>query len=140
MAFIYTYSQLNRGQKTTFIFIDIPVVALPYAMLLVTMVSKGYKSALVEGMGIPAAHLYNFLTHLYPVYGGGRSLLTVPAFVARWFDGENGYKRSYGAAIPASRSSRPSGGETSGSSSGSSWGWPSSNAWKGRGAGRRLGG
>jgi len=140
MAFVYSYSQLNRGQRARFFFIDIPVVVLPYAMLLVTMVVKGWYGALVESMGILAAHLYNFLTHIYPVYGGGRNFITVPGFLERYFTrhtADSG-NRGYGTAVRAPRSSEPSG--SSGSTSGSSWGWASSNTWKGRGAGRRLGG
>ncbi|KAJ5855697.1 uncharacterized protein N7529_009641 [Penicillium soppii] len=137
MAFIYSYSQLNRGQRTRFFVIDIPVVVLPYAMLLVTMVLGGWYSAVLESMGILAAHLYNFLTHIYPVYGGGRNFITVPGFLERYFTRHsvNSGNRGYGMAVPPVRSSEPSG-----STSGSSWGWASSNAWKGRGAGRRLGG
>lgn len=141
MAFIYTYSQTNRGQKTHFMFIDIPVVALPYAMLLITMVVRGWQSALTEAMGIPAAHLYNFLTYLYPVYGGGRNFITVPNFVQKYFKREEDRNRSYGWANNPSRSSANAPeGTSSGSSSGSSWGWASSDNWKGRGAGRKLGG
>ncbi|CAI7599012.1 unnamed protein product [Penicillium bialowiezense] len=145
MAFIYTYSQHNRGQKTHFMFIDIPVVALPYAMLLITMVVRGWHAALTEAMGIPAAHLYNFLTYLYPVYGGGRNFITVPAFVERYFKRPEDRNRSYGWANKPSRSSTgaPASAPESASaesSSGSSWGWASSSNWKGRGAGRRLGG
>ncbi|OQE88985.1 hypothetical protein PENNAL_c0015G07951 [Penicillium nalgiovense] len=69
MAFVYTFSQTNRGTKTRFWFIDIPVVFLPYAMLLVTMVSNGWDAALVESMGILAAHTYDFLTRIYPTFG-----------------------------------------------------------------------
>jgi Derlin-2/3 len=140
MAFVYSYSQINRGQRTRFFVIDIPVVALPYAMLLLTMVMGGWYSALVESMGIVAAHLYNFLTHIYPVYGGGRNFITVPAFVEKYFTRHtvNSGNRGYGTAVPPSRSSGPT--ESSGSTSQSSWGWASANAWKGRGAGRRLGG
>ncbi|CAG8304546.1 unnamed protein product [Penicillium salamii] len=141
MAFIYSYSQLNRGQRTHFMFIDIPVVVLPYAMLLITMVVRGWQAAMIEAMGIPAAHLYNFLTHIYPVYGGGRNFLTVPAFVERYFKRADDKNRSYGWASQSStQASTASQGGSSGSTSGSSWGWTSSNSWKGRGAGRRLGG
>ncbi|KAJ5248497.1 hypothetical protein N7524_012457 [Penicillium chrysogenum] len=69
MAFVYTFSQTNRGTKTRFWFIDIPVVFLPYAMLLVTMVSNGWDAALVESTGILAAHTYDFLTRIYPTFG-----------------------------------------------------------------------
>ncbi|CAG7935007.1 unnamed protein product [Penicillium nalgiovense] len=139
MAFVYTFSQTNRGTKTRFWFIDIPVVFLPYAMLLVTMVSNGWDAALVESMGILAAHTYDFLTRIYPTFGGGRNFIAVPGFVERYFtkhDPNSGY-RGYGTA---SRAPRPAGQPSSASASGSTWGsWTSSGSWNGRGAGRRLG-
>ncbi|CAI7642390.1 unnamed protein product [Penicillium glandicola] len=139
MAFVYTYSQMNRGTKTRFWFIDIPVVFLPYAILLVTMVRVGWYGALVDSMGIIAAHTYDFLTRIYPTFGGGRNFITVPGFVERYFtnhDTSSGY-RGYGTA---SRAPRPAEQPSSASTSGSSWSsWTSSNSWNGRGAGRRLG-
>lgn len=139
MAFVYTFSQTNRGTKTRFWFIDIPVVFLPYAMLLVTMVSNGWDAALVESTGILAAHTYDFLTRIYPTFGGGRNFITVPGFLERYFtehDPNSGY-RGYGTA---SRAPRPAGQPSSASASGSTWGsWTSSSSWNGRGAGRRLG-
>jgi Derlin-2/3 len=139
MAFVYTYSQTNRGTKTRFFFIDIPTVALPYAMLLVEMVRNGWRSALVEAMGILAAHLYDFLTRIYPTFGGGRNFITVPGFVERYFtshDPDSG-NRGYGTAVrPTRPANQPSSASTSGSSLG---GWTFSSSWSGRGAGRRLG-
>lgn len=137
MAFIYSWSQRERGNSTKFMYmIDIPCVALPYALLLVTLVSKGWYKTLVESMGILAAHLYNFLTVIYPVYGGGRNYLAVPAFVEKWFTRGDGANRSYGTPFRPSETPRSEG--TTGWTSGSIWGG-SDNNWKGRGTGRRLG-
>lgn len=137
MAFIYSWSQRERGNSTKFMYmIDIPCVALPYALLLVTLVSKGWYKTLVESMGILAAHLYNFLTVIYPVYGGGRNYLAVPAFVEKWFTRGDGANRSYGTAFRPSETPRSE--EQSGWTSGSFWGG-SHDSWKGRGTGRRLG-
>ncbi|KAJ5373613.1 hypothetical protein N7517_005619 [Penicillium concentricum] len=139
MAFVYTYSQTNRGTKTRFFFFDIPVVFLPYAMLLLTMVSYGWHAAVVESTGIVAAHTYDFLTRIYPTFGGGRNFITVPPFVERYFtehDPNSGH-RGYGTAR---RAPRPAEEPSSASTSGSSWtSWTSSNSWNGRGSGRRLG-
>lgn len=139
MAFVYTFSQTNRGTKTRFWVVDIPVVFLPYAMLLVSMVMNGWYSVLVDITGIVAAHTYDFLTRIYPTFGGGRNFITVPGFVERYFthhDPNSGY-RGYGTA---SRAPRPAEQPSSASTSGSSWrSWTSSGSWNGRGAGRRLG-
>lgn len=135
MAFAYTYAQDNRGKKMTFFIIQIPVEYLPWAMLVVTLVMQGWTAVLYEAMGIVGAHAYDFLTRIYPTFGGGRNYLVTPAFVRRYFAAiiPNAGSRPYGTAI---RSTQPSG-----SSSGSR-GWTSSiqNPWSGRGAGRRLGG
>lgn len=139
MALIYTYSQDNRGKRATFIIIPMPVEYLPFAMLALTMVLGGPYAALAEGMGIIAAHLYDFLTRIYPTFGGGRNWITPPGFVRRYFRGisSNSTARSYGTAIRPSASQN-----AASSSSSSSTGWASAfqrDSWSGRGAGRRLG-
>ncbi|KAL8909603.1 MAG: hypothetical protein Q9207_000101 [Kuettlingeria erythrocarpa] len=53
-----------------------------------------------QGTGIIAAHLYDFLTRLYPTFGGGRNYLKTPAFLRRWFGREDQHaqRRAYGTA------------------------------------------
>ncbi|KAH3534506.1 hypothetical protein KXV64_000807 [Aspergillus fumigatus] len=134
LAFVYTFAQDNRGKRATFFIIQIPIEYLPWAMLVLTLVMAGWPAALSEGMGIIAAHLYDFLTRLYPTFGGGRNYLTTPAFVRRFFAAyaPRGEYRAYGTAYrPAGQNPPPS-----------SSGWASSfqSSWGGRGPGRRLGG
>lgn len=134
LALAYTYAQDNRGKKVMFFIVQIPVEYLPWAMLAYTLVMGGWAAALNESMGIVAAHAYDFLTRIYPTFGGGRNYLVTPAFVRRYFTSitpNSGY-RAYGTAF---RSSQPSNSSTS-------RGWASSiqSPWSGRGAGRRLGG
>lgn len=145
MAMVYTYSQDNRGRRATFIIIPMPVEYLPFAMLAFTLVMHGLPAALAEGMGIIAAHLYDFITRLYPTFGGGRNWIKPPGFVRRYFRGvtSNPTVRPYGTAFrqPASQP-EPSADASSSSSSGG--GWASAfqrtpDAWSSRGAGRRLG-
>lgn len=111
-------------------------------MLVITMVLNGWPSALSESMGIVAAHLYDFLTRIYPTFGGGRNYLVTPMAVQRFFSRHtpNAGHRGYGTAFQASASSPAS--QASQASQPSSRGWTSSiqNPWGGRGAGRRLGG
>ncbi|PTU17722.1 hypothetical protein P175DRAFT_0535469 [Aspergillus ochraceoroseus IBT 24754] len=136
LAFVFTYSQDNRGTRTTFIIIQIPTELLPWAMLTLTLVTAGWPAALSEGMGLVAAHLYDFLTRIYPTFGGGRNWITTPRFVRRYFavylrEGEH---RSYGRAF------RPSANQAEEPQQPSGWTSSFQNTWGSRGSGRRLGG
>jgi Derlin-2/3 len=126
LAFIYTSSQDDRGQKTTFFVVTIPIQWLPYAILLVTLVSGGPTAAMIQATGLIAAHLHDFLTRLWPIFGGGRNLLPTPAFVKRMFTTRPVIKKVYGEAhFPAQRASSELAPDPS-------WGW--------RGSGHKLGG
>lgn len=118
----------------TFFIIQIPVEYLPWAMLMYTLVMGGWPAALSESMGIVGAHSYDFLTRIYPTFGGGRNYLVTPAFVQQYFAAHtpNAANRGYGTAYRSPQASDSS----------TSRGWTSSiqNPWSGRGAGRRLGG
>ncbi|RAL08377.1 centromere/microtubule-binding protein Cbf5 [Aspergillus homomorphus CBS 101889] len=133
LAFIYTFSQENRGRKTTFFVVQIPVEYLPWAVLAVTLVMAGWPAVLSDGMGIVAAHLYDFLTCIYPAFGGGQNYLMTPAFIRRFFSAftpRAGY-RAYGTAFQPVNQTATS----------HSDGWTSSfqGPWSRRGPGRRLG-
>ena len=100
-------------------------------MLVMTFVLSGPNAALTQATGLVAAHLYDFLTRLYPTFGGGRNYIKTPTLFKRWFGGEapTVQAKGYGAAfMPATA--------TQGRSTGSAF----SNAWSVRGQGRRLGG
>ena len=126
LAFTYTSSQDDRGQKTTFFVLTNPIQWLPYAILLVSFVTGGPTAAMIQATGLIAAHLHDFLTRLWPIFGGGRNLLPTPAFVKRMFTTRPVIKKVYGEAhFPAQRAS-------SESVSDSSWRW--------RGSGHKLGG
>ncbi|KAI9700434.1 MAG: hypothetical protein M1836_002449 [Candelina mexicana] len=140
LALAYTYAQENQGRQITFFVITLPVQWLPYVMLLMTFVMGGPDAALGQATGLLAAHLYDFLTRLYPEFGGGRNFIQTPALVKRWFGGDQPgpATRSYGTAFAARSTSQQSQDASSGSSSGIATGV--SNIWGSRGAGRRLGG
>ncbi|GKZ18715.1 hypothetical protein AbraCBS73388_001939 [Aspergillus brasiliensis] len=133
LAFVYTYSQDNRGRKASFFIIQIPVEFLPWAMLTLTLVVSGWPAALRDGMGIVAAHFYDFLTRIYPTFGGGKNYLVTPAFVRRFFAAHTPQReaRAFGTAYRATDHTQ-----------GSPGGWTSSfqSPWSRRGPGRRLGG
>lgn len=135
LGFIYTFAQDNRGTKAHFIILQIPVEFLPWAMLGLTFVMGGPTAAMIQGSGILAAHLYDFLTRLYPQFQGGRNWVQTPTFIKRLFgaDRTSSTRKAYGTSfrpgqhMPQQQSS----------------GWTSSfssNGWTGRGQGRRLGG
>jgi Derlin-2/3 len=134
LAFIYTFAQDNRGKKAHFIILQIPVEFLVWAMLTLTFVMGGPHAALCQGMGVIAAHLYDFLTRLYPMFQGGTNIIKTPNFIKRAFGADQSAftHKAYGTSfrqgqnVPAPRVQ----GWTSGFSSG----------WTGRGQGRRLGG
>jgi len=136
LAFAYTSSQDNRGSKASFFVVTIPIEWLPYAMLLITLVMGGLNAAAIQSTGLIAAHLYDFLTRIYPTFGGGRNFLQTPAWIRSIFSSTeaNVNNRTYGTAFtPAQRA------PTQASSSGSAAGvLPES--WRSRGSGHRLGG
>lgn len=134
LAFIYTFAQDNRGQRAHFVIFQIPVEFLPWAMLMLTLVLGGLSATLQQGTGIIAAHLYDFLTRLYPTFQDGRNYLQTPAIINRLFGSEQTTvtNKGFGTAI---RPGQPAQQQAStGSASGRSGGWGS------RGQGRRLGG
>jgi Derlin-2/3 len=64
LAFTYTSSQDDRGQKTTFFVVTILIQWLPYTILLVTFIVSGPTTAIIQAIGLIAAHLHDFLTRL----------------------------------------------------------------------------
>ena len=136
LALAYTASQDNRGGKTTFIVVQLPATWTPLAMLFLTLVMHGTPAAMIQGTGLLAAHLHDFLTNIYPKYGGGRNLLETPGFLVRFFANPmpSIIRRGYGTSIT---SGQP---QSRGTSSGFSAGNVLPESWKARGSGHRLGG
>lgn len=109
-------------------------------MLAMTFVMASPEAALHQATGLVAAHLYDFLTKIWPEYGGGRKLINTPAFVARWFAtvGTAPQQRSYGTAFSGNAAAQNVGQQRQ---TGGGGGWASGfsqNNWGGQG--RRLGG
>ncbi|KAL6712811.1 hypothetical protein ACLMJK_009652 [Lecanora helva] len=133
LAIAWTYAQDNKGKKVSFFVVQFNVIWLPLAMLLLTFVLAGPNAALNQSMGLVAAHLYDFLTRLWPEFGGGKNYIFTPNVVKRWFGADKpGFQhRGYGTAY---RTGAPAPGR------GTSSGFGFSTAWGTRGQGRRLGG
>ena len=103
-------------------------------MLTLTFIMGGWPAALQEATGVIAAHLYDFLTRIYPTFQGGRNWVQTPAVVKRAFGAERSSfsHKAYGTSF------RP--GQPVKQPSNRSWSSALGGTWGGRGAGRRLGG
>ncbi|CAK7211039.1 hypothetical protein SBRCBS47491_000982 [Sporothrix bragantina] len=136
LALAYTCTQDQRGAKANFFFVTIPAQLVPYSMMLVSLIAIGPHIAILQLFGLFAAHLYDFLTRLWPEFGGGRNLAPTPGFFSRIVAApfQRVEDRGFGTVI------RNAGSGTSGSSTGASSGGPLPDAWKTRGKGNRLGG
>ncbi|KAF2086913.1 Der1-like protein [Saccharata proteae CBS 121410] len=124
MAVMYTWAQDNSNTQVTFFVITVPGRYLPYLYLLVSFVMGGPAVVLHQGTGLLAAHMYDFLTRIWPTFGGGRNVISTPGFLRQWFGGAAPQQRGYGVAF-AAREPAPQGRAT---------GWSNQ-----RGPGRRLG-
>ncbi|CAK7202361.1 hypothetical protein SEUCBS139899_005084 [Sporothrix eucalyptigena] len=135
LALAYTCTQDQRGVKANFFFLTIPAQLVPYSMMLVSLLMVGPGVAMLQLCGLVAAHLYDFLTRLWPEFGGGTNLAPTPAFLTRIVPTpfQRVENRAFGTVF------RNAGSGTSGSSSGTSSG-PLPDSWKSRGKGNRLGG
>ncbi|KAF6836166.1 DER1-like family member protein (centromere/microtubule-binding protein CBF5) [Colletotrichum plurivorum] len=135
LAMCRTVTQDQRGMKANFYFVTIPAQLTPFCMMLVSLLFPGgYYNFMLQLMGFLAAHLYDFLSRIYPEFSGGPNLIPTPAFLSRLVQTPRMYRREYGTAV------RGGGGQSTGSSTGASLGnGPLPDSWKTRGAGRRLG-
>ncbi|KAM7196521.1 Der1-like family domain containing protein [Naviculisporaceae sp. PSN 640] len=136
IALCYTGVQDQRGVKVTFFFFQVPAQTVPYCIILAGMLSSGDPSGVpVQLTGIVAAHLYDFLTRLWPEFGGGPNLLPTPGFISRLLGTGRVSERAYGTA------GRAAGPRDAGraSSSGADTGSVLPDSWKTRGSGHRLG-
>lgn len=133
---MYSYSLENRGRTTTLLFIQIKVEYLPWAMLVISLVTNGWNAALADFMGIVAAHQWEFLTRIWPAFGGGRNYLKTPAFIRRYFAGHTADvgNREYGRYWRPSQPNERSEGTSTGRAP------PLPDSWRSWGSGQRLGG
>ncbi|KAL6703115.1 hypothetical protein ACN47E_010177 [Coniothyrium glycines] len=137
LAYAYTFAQENPTRQVSFFIITFDSKYLPFALLFMTFVMEGPEAALAQLTGLIAAHLYDFLTRIWPTFGGGKNYIVTPQFVKGWFRQAPGtvQDRGFGHAVQGGRG----GATTSGSSTGSSAAAGARNRWGGMGPGRRLG-
>jgi Derlin-2/3 len=126
LAFAYTFSQDNPNTNITIYILTFPAKYLPFALIALTLIMDGPNAAKQQLTGLVAAHLYDFLTRIWPTFGGGRNYIQTPERVKKWFGGGGAQPtpvtRSFGTTFqPRQEAPRPDG-------------------WSGqRGPGRRLG-
>jgi Derlin-2/3 len=82
LALAYTFGQENPNRQLSYFIVTFSAKYLPYSMLAMTFVMASPQAALHQATGLIAAHLYEFLTKIWPEHGGGRKLINTPAFVA----------------------------------------------------------
>ena len=133
LAMAYTASQDQRGIKSNYFFFTVPAQAIPYCMILGSLLMDP-GSVPMQITGLVSAHLHDFLTRLWPEFGHGWNLLRTPAFVSYLVQTPRVLQRQYGTAIRRYDDS------ATGSSTGASAGSVLPDAWKTRGGGHRLGG
>lgn len=122
LAMCYTVTQDQRGMKANLMFVTIPAPMTPFAMLAFNLLfPNGVRSMLLQLLGLLSAHLFDFLTRIWPEYGGGRNLISTPAFFSTAV-------RSLESRA-ATSAAAPSGGSRG----------PLPDSWRTRGPGQRLG-
>ena len=138
LAYAYTFAQDNPTRQVSFFILTFDAKYLPFALLFMTFIIDGPESALAQVTGIFAAHLYDFLTRIWPTFGGGKNYIFTPQIVKRWFGANAGniQNRGYGFAVQGRgrEAGRTPDAPTSGRSTGTS------STWGNTGPGRRLGG
>lgn len=84
------------------------------------------KFAVIEATGLVAAHLYDYLTGLYPNFGIQRNLITTPGWIKKMFGNQSVVERPYGSVTNTAANNKAA--------------WGLDLSWKRFGPGRTLGG
>ncbi|EAT83242.2 hypothetical protein SNOG_09050 [Parastagonospora nodorum SN15] len=85
-SYAYTFAQDNPTRQVNFFIINFDAKFLPFALLFMTFIVDGPDSAAAQLTGLLAAHLYDFLTRIWPTFGGGKNYIVTPNFVKRLFN------------------------------------------------------
>lgn len=140
LALAYYWTALeDSSKKVSFFIATFPVKFLPLVMLAMTFVQAGTGAALVEATGIVAAHLYLFLTDIYPRVGGGRNFIRTPNWIHALFDAPGDNASGPRPRAPTGPSARPVPTAPGTAASGRGIFAPSNSQWTHRGQGHRLG-
>lgn len=131
LSMAYTATQDARGQKAGFFFFTVPAQLIPVCMMGATLLMAGPQQMLLQLTGLVAAHLHDFLTRIWPEFGGGRNWIPTPGFLSRLVTTPRVLQRDYGTGLRATQST--------GSATGSQARGPLPDSWRNRGTGHRLG-
>ncbi|ATY62974.1 Der1-like protein [Cordyceps militaris] len=135
VALTYTASQQQQGLQVNYMFVPLPAPLMPYAMIGVSLLFPGGIQDFFLGLyGLVAAHLYEFLTRIYPQLGGGPNILKTPKFMTSLVRAVEGRIIQAISRPGAPAASDFAGGRSTGVESG-----PLPDAWRTRGSGHRLG-
>ncbi|KAH7386786.1 Der1-like family-domain-containing protein [Phaeosphaeria sp. MPI-PUGE-AT-0046c] len=140
MSYAYTFAQDSPTRQVSFFILNFDAKYLPFALLFMSFIMDGPDSAMAQLTGLLAAHLYDFLTRIWPTFGGGKNYIITPDFVKRAFGAGVGsmQNRGFGHAVQGSgRATGAGAGAPAGAGSGRSTG--TTRNWGGVGPGRRLG-
>jgi Derlin-2/3 len=139
LAYAYTYAQDNPTRQVSFFIINFDAKFLPFALLFMTFIIDGPEPALHQLTGLIAAHLYDFLTRIWPTFGGGKNYIHTPQTVKKWFGAAPGsmQNRGYGHVVEGRGRTAGAAGSGAAPSTGRTTG--ASTQWGGIGPGRRLG-
>ncbi|KAK6349676.1 hypothetical protein TWF696_005955 [Orbilia brochopaga] len=151
VALSYSWGQRNRGKPLKFFFVQIKAQWLPFCIIAIAAL-QAPSSSLVLMTGIISAHAYEFLTVLWPKFGGGTNLLPTPNWLKWSFEGGPGTRsasaggqRNYGTAFDSRAQNAPAPRQSQGMftggarTTGSNTGYSATAAWRNRGTGHRLG-
>jgi Derlin-2/3 len=136
LAYAYTFAQDNPTRQVNFFVLNFDAKYLPFALLFMSFIMDGPEPAMAQVTGLIAAHMYDFLTRIWPTFGGGKNYITTPQFVKRLFMARAGTteNRGFGHTVQGRGRATGSGAgadPASARSTGSLWGQA--------GPGRRLG-
>ncbi|TVY20003.1 Derlin-1.2 [Lachnellula arida] len=126
LCFITSTTRDTWDQPMTLLVLKMPSQYFPYALVFLTLIVSSPDVAMIQATGVAAAHLYDFLTGLYPNFGIKRNLISSPGLVKRGFGTQTQVERPYGSAYMP------------GVAGEAAWGLDLS--WKRFGPGRTLGG
>jgi hypothetical protein len=85
LAYAYTFAQDNPTRQVNFFVLNFDAKYLPFALLFMSFIMDGPEPAMAQVTGLIAAHMYDFLTRIWPTFGGGKNYITTPQFVKRLF-------------------------------------------------------
>ncbi|EGC39082.1 hypothetical protein DICPUDRAFT_148205 [Dictyostelium purpureum] len=88
MSLIYMYSRYNANSQSSFFgFFSFKTVYLPWIFMLMSFLTSG-ALPVQDFLGVVSAHIYYYLTDVYPRAHGKPSLIKTPRFISNLFKNE----------------------------------------------------